>query len=56
MSIALRSLGITTPVIHTVMATPVVSAVITVVDITMGVGATTTHTHITEAQVDGEST
>ena len=52
-------LGITTPVIHTVTATPVVSAVITVAaDITMGVGvAITTPTSITEARLDGgEST
>ena len=51
-------LGITTPVIHTVTATPVVSAVITVAGITMeGVGATiTTPTSITEARLDGEST
>ena len=49
-------LGITTPVIHTVTATPVVSAVITVADITMGVEAITTPTSITEARLDGEST
>ena len=53
-------LGITTPVIHTVTATPVVSAVITVgADITMGVvgDITTPTTSITEARLEGgEST